>query len=479
MAKRKLNLVPSSFTKLFVLLLSLEFAMAGTTIKFLPGFQGPLPFEFETGYIGVGESEEVQLFYYFVKSESNPKLDPLILWMTGGPGCSSFTALAYEFGPIMFEDVEESGRLPRLVLNPNSWTEVASFIFLDTPAGTGFSYATNPEALKSNTMSACNEVHEFIRKFLIQHPEFISNPFYVGGDSFSGLIVPIVTELISKGNENGAQPPIDLKGYLLGNPVTVPTDNNYQVPFVHGMGILSDELYESLKTNCKENYQDIDPSNLQCADDLKAFYPLLRHLSIANILEPSCPSPMSKDMNSDGSLEKGFLELKRPKKMWCRDEGYYFSHTWSNADAVRDALQIRKVLSMPFTTTVRDCVPYHANLSKKGYRSLIYRFEVDSIFLTVNSTSVFGDHDLIVPFLATEAWIKSLNYPIIDDWRQWCVEVQVAGYTRKYAHQMTYATVKARRLLMVLTLGGGHTAPEYRPVECKAMFKRWISIDAL
>ena len=53
-------------------------------------------------YVGVGESEDVELFYYFVKSESNPKEDPLVLWLTGGPGCSSFSAFAYEIGKLNF-----------------------------------------------------------------------------------------------------------------------------------------------------------------------------------------------------------------------------------------------------------------------------------------------------------------------------------------------------------------------------------------
>jgi len=38
-----------------------------------------------------------------------------------------------------------------------------------------------------------------------------------------------------------------------------------------------------------------------------------------------------------------------------------------------------------------------------------------------------GDHDMEVPFLATEAWIRSLNYPIIDDWRPWIINNQIAG----------------------------------------------------
>ncbi|KAK1366924.1 hypothetical protein POM88_042485 [Heracleum sosnowskyi] len=71
-------------------------------VKFLSGFEGPHPFHLQTGYVGVDESEDVQ-FYYFLESERNPKQDPLILWMTGGPGCSSFSALANEIGPLYFK----------------------------------------------------------------------------------------------------------------------------------------------------------------------------------------------------------------------------------------------------------------------------------------------------------------------------------------------------------------------------------------
>nr|AFK41624.1 unknown [Lotus japonicus] len=67
--------------------------------------------------------------------------------------------------------------------------------------------------------------------------------------------------------------------------------------------------------------------------------------------------------------------------------------------------------------------------------------------------------------MSTQAWIRALNYSIVDDWRSWLVNGQVAGYTRSYSNRMTFATVK----------GAGHTAPEYKPDEGFSMFTRWLS----
>nr|KAJ0204970.1 hypothetical protein LSAT_V11C500268130 [Lactuca sativa] len=80
----------------FILLVSLEVIKSGFVVKKLPGWLGDLPFTLETGYVGVGESNDVQLFYYFIESEGNPENDPLILWLTGGPGCSALSSILYE-----------------------------------------------------------------------------------------------------------------------------------------------------------------------------------------------------------------------------------------------------------------------------------------------------------------------------------------------------------------------------------------------
>ncbi|KAI3789091.1 hypothetical protein L2E82_01878 [Cichorium intybus] len=82
----------------FLVLVSLEVIESGFLVKTLPGFPGDLPFTFETGYIGVGETDDMQLFYYFMESKGNPGNDPLMLWLSGGPGCSSLSGILYEIG---------------------------------------------------------------------------------------------------------------------------------------------------------------------------------------------------------------------------------------------------------------------------------------------------------------------------------------------------------------------------------------------
>ncbi|KAH0467951.1 hypothetical protein IEQ34_002984 [Dendrobium chrysotoxum] len=107
-----------------VILLPLSLSSTPTHVQQLPGFKGQLPFQMETGYLTVDEFNGVELFYYFVESERNASEDPLLLWLTGGPGCSSFSALFFEIGPVKFQIAAYDGSVPTLLYNPYSWTKV-------------------------------------------------------------------------------------------------------------------------------------------------------------------------------------------------------------------------------------------------------------------------------------------------------------------------------------------------------------------
>ncbi|CAF2119932.1 unnamed protein product [Brassica napus] len=438
---------------LLLLIILSSHANCGSIVKFLPGFEGPLPFQLETGYIGVGDEEQVQLFYYFIKSEKNPKEDPLLIWLTGGPGCSSITGLLFENGPVTFKVEDYNGGTPTLLSTTYSWTKVANIIFLDQPVGSGFSYATTQFLDTPSDSGEAKRIHEFIRKWLSEHKEFISNPFYVSGDSYSGKIIPAMVQEISKGNDLGFKPQINLEGFVIGNPVTdTEFEHNQRIPFAHGMALISDELYESLKRSCKGNYDNIDPHNTECLKHFDEFLKCISRINFANILIPRCDQALSP---------RRYILLPNTSAPSTDDDCYEYtdllSSLWANDESVREALHVVKgsidkwvrcSSGKPYDSDIKSSVPYHMNNSIKGYRSLIFS----------------GDHDLMAPFISTQAWIRSLNYSIVEKWRPWMIHNQVAGYTQTYANKMTYATVK----------GGGHT-PEYKPKESFIMFQRWIS----
>lgn len=438
-------------------------------VESLPGFPGELPFKLETGYVGVGELEEVQLFYYFIESERSPKRDPLLVWLTGGPGCSSLSSLIYEIGPMQFDFSSSSGTKPILNYNPYSWTKVANVIFLDAPVGTGFSYATTDAAYNISDTSSAAQTYEFLRKWLVSHPSFLANPLYITGDSYSGVVIPIIVKNIQDGIEAGHQPQMNLVGYTLGNPVTCDEkDMSFRIPYANKMALVSDELYETTKTDCNGDFQNVDPTNGACLTDLEMVSLCLEKIFLAQVLEPSCNliSPNHTRLKWSRSLLEedtvDIVSMPHQSRPWCRPANYIYSYIWANDEKVQEALGIRTGTkqewnrcnhTLSYTKDVLNAVVYHEYLSEKTLRALVYS----------------GDHDLAIPYVATLDWIRSLNLTLEGSWSPWFVEGQIAGYSILYSknskYDLTFTTIK----------GGGHTAPEYKPKQCLAMVDRWFS----
>ena len=106
------------------------------------------------------------LFYWWFESRGDPKNDPIVLWLTGGPGCASEIALFYENGPYKF-DISDN---KTLLTNEYSWNKNANLIYVDQPIGTGFSHAKVFDLNRNEELVAAN-MAEFMVGFLEKYPQ--------------------------------------------------------------------------------------------------------------------------------------------------------------------------------------------------------------------------------------------------------------------------------------------------------------------
>ncbi|PKA49678.1 Serine carboxypeptidase-like 18 [Apostasia shenzhenica] len=468
------NICRSALPDLLLLLLLFSvvpciLSSARFNVTHIPGFDGELPFRLETGYVTLNEETGAELFYYFVESERNHSEDPLILWLLGGPGCSGVNGLAIDMGPIRFNVEHFDGKLPSTYANPYAWTKIANMLFVDWPVGTGFSYSENVNDYYNEDVNGTRLIHTFLKKWFLVHPSFLVNTFYMGGDSYGGKLAVLVAHEIVEANEGGDLPRINIKGYLVGNPATSENvDTSTEIVHAYGLGVVSKEFYQLVVTNCAgDNYKY--PKNAICAKHLNIFEEFLAEINRYSILDPICDdNPASLKQNSmarslkDSSAKH--LSSASDSHTSCITSDLLGNY-WANHDLVREALHVRegtvgrfircnfKINANFYIRSIPSSVPYHHSLMSRGYRALVYS----------------GDHDLKIPFLGTLAWIKSLNYTVLEPWHSWKAGGQVAGYATLFSNNLTFTTIK----------GGSHVAPSKMPMQCFVMFERWSSHQAL
>lgn len=193
------------------------------------------------GYFKLARTHAANMFYFFFESRGNKTDDPVVLWMTGGPGCASELALFYENGPFKITDNLT------LVWNDFGWDKVSSIIFVDQPVGTGFSYSTDIRDIRHDEEGVGEDMYDFFQAFFAAHPEYAKNKFFVTGESYAGHYVPAVAGRLHKALKNKEGVPINLKGFAIGNGLTQP-DIQYEAyaDYALDMNLITEDDYNKM-----------------------------------------------------------------------------------------------------------------------------------------------------------------------------------------------------------------------------------------
>jgi len=396
-------------------------------------------------------------FWMFEKRESDTDKQvaaediPFVVWLTGGPGCSSTLALLTENGPC---SVNDDGATTSV--NPNSWTEAAHVLWMDQPAGVGFSYGDEND---DGEEMVSEDAYYFFQAFFKTHPEYAKNPLYIIGESYAGHYVPAISHRIWKGNKELCDDCIELSfaGLAIGNGLTAPEEQYPMYPEMvwnnsHGIKVVDEGTYEMMKKSvplctklihqCNQGDSSIDGFACQaafvtCNMALTSPYQATG-LNPYDIRKQCEVRPLCYDFSN---VEK-WLNTESTKQALNVDEQH--SHSWKSCNFG---------INMKFHVDwMKDFSGYVADLLEDGYPALIYA----------------GDVDFICNYLGNEAWTKDL------DWSH------KADFNEAGSHDWNSGAGFARTsngFTFLQVVDGGHMVPSDQPEVALTMLKTFLAGD--
>lgn len=93
---------------------------------------------------------------------------------------------------------------------------MANVLFLESPAGVGFSYSnTSSDYDKSGDQRTANDSYIFLVNWLERFPEYKGRAFYISGESYAGHYAPQLAATILAHNMESKRMIINLQGILV------------------------------------------------------------------------------------------------------------------------------------------------------------------------------------------------------------------------------------------------------------------------
>ncbi|KAI9082279.1 hypothetical protein K1719_035702 [Acacia pycnantha] len=263
-------------------------------IRALPGQPNGVNFDQYSGYVTVDPKAGRALFYYFVESPQSPSTKPLVLWLNGGPGCSSLGYGAMEeLGPFR---VNSNGKT--LFGNKYAWNKVANVLFLESPAGVGFSYSNTSSDYdqaydQARDKFTANDAYVFLINWLERFPQYKSRDFFITGESYVGRYGPQLADTILFHNKQKPRTIINLKGIATGNALTDDaTILKGMFDFFRTHTMTSDETHAAIDKHC--DFVSGNFSNLCVAATVK-FHEEKGGIDGYNIYAPRCHKTSFRD----------------------------------------------------------------------------------------------------------------------------------------------------------------------------------------
>lgn len=389
-----------------------------------------------SGYMDLGEKHGVSYFYWFFESRGDPSSDPVVLWLTGGPGCSSLLALFGENGPFLLNTTDTPA------YNPYSWNSFANLLYVDQPAGTGFSYITKGKH-DTNEGEIATALWEFIVMFYEKYPKYSKHDLYIIGESYAGHYVPAIGRYISQLDNIYAT---NLKGIAIGNGWVDPLIQYGQyAPYAYANGLIDKTIldtaagmYDVCKELIKSGVWPVAFEECQLIETLVLTAAEAKRRQTINPydIRIKCQyPPLCYNFTATETL------LAKPEVKKALGVG---NHEWVGC---RKAVELR--LIGDWIKEFQDAVSV---VISAGHRVLVYS----------------GKEDYICNYFGGRQWTLTTKWPDMTEFQkapfeQWMVNGSVAGQVKAYG-PLTFLQIEA----------AGHMVPRDQPKNALDMLDRFL-----
>ncbi|XP_038896886.1 serine carboxypeptidase-like 42 [Benincasa hispida] len=423
----------------------------------LPG-QPLVKFKQYAGYVDVDVKNGRSLFYYFVEAEEQPEKKPLTLWLNGGPGCSSVGGGAFtELGPFY-----PSGDGRGLRKNPMSWNKASNLLFVESPAGVGWSYSNTSSDYNCGDASTARDMHMFMMNWYEKFPSFKTSALYLTGESYAGHYIPQLAIALLDHNAKFSGFKFNIKGVAIGNPLLkldrdVPA--TYEYFWSHGM--ISDEIGMTIMSECDfEDYTFTSPHNEShsCNEAISmANHVVGNYINNYDVILDVCyPSIVEQELRLRKMASKISLGVDVCMTM---ERKFYF-----NLPEVQKALHANRTKLPYHWSMCSPVINYSDTDGNINILPLLKRIIENRIPVWVFS----GDQDSVVPLMGSRTLIRELahdlKFKITVPYGTWFHKGQVGGWAIEYGNLLTFATVR----------GAAHMVPYAQPSRALHLFSSFV-----
>ena len=378
--------------------------------------------------------------------------------------------------------------------NPFAWNGMANMIFVEQPAGSGFSIRDPDDKSAVNDEQSAKDNLAFIRAFYERFPERKPNKLYLASESYGGHYIPQLSLEILNHKDHG----INFAGFMLGNPYVDPYTNFIaEIEALYGHGLLPRPVMEAWRDTCSSQdtweskkcqkvvetiYEIVEPGfNVYALDfpvctavtspsaNKKNMRGQHRKLEESMDDDPSGKAAVTQQVHTLLSMYSVHTPPYLPKEDTYEPCTQLYMREYLSKHSVQKAIHVKSDKRM-------DWMPCNINL---GYdiedveTSVIpaYQQLVDMAKEGKHSLKMLifsGDDDSVCATDGTQAWLWELGVPAKEVWRPWKVNGQVAGFWTTFDLQsqatLEFATVH----------GAGHEVPTYRPMEAFELFRLFL-----